>query len=194
MRRISALCMLLAAPLFAACDSTDTSFDPVFVMDTVELTTPTSSLALPTALDLSLVGSGLNGGRYPEREEDAQQWDLALRLVGGELVFAPAAFLGVENRDFPGLSRAGLTEARTGSSLQSIRQAPRSGDFITDRTVTLRQGEVYVVRSRQVLCGVSVAEQFGKFRALEVDPAQQRVRLEVIANERCGDQRLVEES
>jgi hypothetical protein len=177
------------ALLFAACDSTDTTFDPVLVVDTVEIAAPTAGSGLPTAVDITaLSGFDIIGGRYPEELRDAGEWDFALRLVNGELQFVPAGAIGV--MDIGGRSRAGITAPLSGRTFESVTQAPNQAAFITDHGVTARVGEVYAARSRLVLCGASAVEQYAKLQPLEVDLAAQRVRFQILTSARCADQRL----
>ena len=182
--------IILSAALASACESNDFNIDPLLATDTIELATPTSRVALPTAVDLTATDGFISGGRFPERVQDAEQWDLALRQVDGQLRLVPAGSIGLS--DAGGKSRAAITEALTGRTFASVREAPARKDFVTDRGVALRQGEVYVARSRLVPCGFTASEQYSKIQPLEVDVAEQRVRLQIVTNGRCGDPRLVE--
>jgi hypothetical protein len=179
------------ALLFAACDSTGTDFDPLIATDTIELAAPTAGSGLPSAVDITALSGFIVGGRYPEEISDAGEWDLALRLVGGELQFVPAGSIGI--LDPGGRSRAGITQPLTGRSFESVTQAPNQGSFVTDRGVPVRVGEVYAARSRLTLCLSSAVEQYAKLQPLEVDLAAQRVRFRIQTNSRCADQRLSEE-
>lgn len=191
MRSLGVITAIPVAFLLAACESTDTNFDPLLVTDTIELVTPTANSALPTAVDITALSRVIVGGRYPEELADAGEWDFALRREGSELHFVPAGKIGVF--DIGGLSRAGITEPLTGRSFESVTQAPKQNTFITDRGVPVRVGEVYAARSRLVLCGPSGVEQYAKLQPLEVDLAAQRVRFRLVTNSRCADQRLSEE-
>src|SRR4051812_17027307 len=74
------------ALLFAACDSNGGEIEPVLVTDTFDIAAPTAAGSLPTAIDITALGGfSIVGGRYPEEVNDAGEWDLAVRLVGGEL-------------------------------------------------------------------------------------------------------------
>lgn len=192
MRRYSYLPTILLAALLSACEGDDYNIDPLIASDTLDLAAPTSGTGLPSALDITAVGSANDaGGRYPERVEDAEQWDLAVRFVGGQLMLVPAGQVGVN--DAGGRSRAAITEARTGRTFEAVREAPGRSEFLTDRGVALQTGSVYVARSRLMPCGFTASEQYAKLQPLELDLARQRVRLQIVTNGRCGDPRLVDE-
>lgn len=191
MRRIALALSLPLALLLGACEGDNNLPDPLLVTDTVELTTPTSASSLPTALDASAAGGVMIPGRYPEEEVDAEEWDLALRFAGGELTFVPAGKIGIS--DLGGISSAGITQALTGTTFQGLELAPPKKDFVTDAGVALRVGNVYAVRTRLLACGLSAFENYAKIQPLEIDIAEQRVKLQIVANGQCGDRRLVEE-
>jgi len=188
-RSITYLPAFLFAALLGACEETDYNIDPLIATDTVELAVPTSNTGLPSALDIPAVGTAV-AGRYPERAQDAEAWDLALRVVNGQLALVPAGQIGIV--DAAGRSRAAITEAITGKTFEAVREAPRRSEFVTDRAVPLQLGAVYVARSRLVGCGYSASEYYAKLQPVEIDLARQRVRLNIVMNGRCGDQRLVE--
>lgn len=185
-------CLLLfLAPLtgLAACDD-PVGFrnDAVVVTDTVLLAAPSAERAdIPSALDVTVSPVGaIGGGRFPERPADAQQWDLAVRLRDGDLVFLPAAAV------LPG-SDAAITEPVAGQTFESLEEVPDGAEFVTDRTVPLREGAVYVVRSRDI--NDRNCSLYAKLAPLEVDPAQGTVRVQVAtsAGGGCFDERLVSE-
>lgn len=182
--RVKFISVLLAVVL-VGCESTDDEFEVLLTTDTLELAAPTANSALPSALDIDL---GI--GRFPESFDDAQLWDVAVRFVGGQLKLVPGSAIGVT--DDGGRSRAQITDALAGRTFESVRQAPNTSAFDT-ASVVLQQGAVYVIRSRLIPCGISAVQKYAKTRPLEVDLAQQRVKLEVVISERCGDQRLAEE-
>ena len=192
MRRFALALSLPFALLFGACEGDDGLADAVIVTDTVELATPTSALQdLPTALDANAATGVLIAGRFPEEEVDAEEWDLALRLVAGELVFVPAGKVGI--RDVAGVSSAGITEPLAGKTFEALDLAPAASAYVTDANVPLRLGNVHAVRTRFTACSFSASQNFAKIQLLDVDVAQQRVKLQIAANENCGDRRLVEE-
>ena len=188
MRRLAIAAALPLALLLGASDSNDTSFDPLLAVDTFEIAAPTAGSALPTAVDITALSGVVFGGRFPEQLADAGEWDLALRLVGGELQFVPAGKIGI--MDIGGVSRAAITDPLNGRTFESVTQAPNAGAFVTDRGVPVRLGGVYAARSRLVPCGLSAVEQYAKLQPLEVDLAAQKVRFRIQTNSRCADQRL----
>jgi hypothetical protein len=188
--RTAAGLLLPLMVMLAACDDpAGFRLDPIIVTDTVELAAPTASAsALPSALDIiSFPGQRLiGGGRFPERAEDAEQWDVAVRVKNGSLVLLPAAAAGLGSQS---LARAAVTRPITGQSFEALREAPSRSSFVSDSAVALQPGSVYVVRSRDV----SRCFQYAKLEPLQLDAAAGTVRLRVATNERCGDPRLVAE-
>lgn len=185
MRRTAALYPLLAVALAAGCDDPNRfTVEPLITVDTIEVAAPTSATGLPTAIDVTSTGGIIMGGRRPETEQDAERWDLAVRVRDGALVFVPAAALGIN-------STAGITMPLAGKTFESVIEAPGAGSFVTDEPVAVQLGAVYVVRSRNVPCGFGAASQYSKIQPLEVSLEDARVRLQISTNEVCGDPRLV---
>lgn len=184
MRRTAALPLFLTLVLASACDDPSRfTVDPMISSDTVEVAAPTSSSGLPTALDVTSSGGIIGGGRHPERQTDAERWDIAIRERDGVLVFVPSSALG-----FSGA--VGITEALAGQTFDAVIEAPGSGSFITDEDVVIQEGAVYVVRSRSVPCGFGSASLYSKIQPIDVS-ADGRVTIRVATNEVCGDPRLV---
>lgn len=187
MRHLAVLSLLAPALLATACDSTDFRIDPLLVTDTVEIALPTAGNAeLPTALDIASPDNGgtIGGGRFPERAEEAEEWDFALRQRPGGLALVPAAALGLE-------SRSAITPPLLNETFEGLVEAPGRTSFVTDSAVVLEEGRVYAARSRLVasLFGGS-CEQYAKLQPLDVDPVLGRVRLRITTNARCSDPRL----
>ena len=190
MRAGRLLLALFSAVVLGACNDS-TGFGRVdIVEDTVLLAAPSSAAAdsLPSALDVTVVaGLTIGGGRFPERVGDVENWDVALRLRGGQLQFVPPRALGFER----GVqARAAITRPMTGRTFAEVRQVPASSSFLADSAVQVVQGAVYVVRSRQPSC---FAPYYAKIKPLEVNAARGTVRVAVATATPCGDQRLVEE-
>ena len=190
MRRFALALSLPLALLFGGCEG-ENQLQPLLATDTVELVAPTASSNLPTALDASAVTGFILGGRYPEQESHAEEWDLAVRFVGGQLTFVPAGKIGIN--DAGGRSSAGITQPINGTTFEGLELAPSSSAYVTDASVVLSAGNVYAVRTRLLPCGISFVENYAKIQPLEVDLAEQRVKLQIVSNERCGDRRLAEE-
>lgn len=178
--------------LLGACDDPTGFGKAEIVEDTILLAVPDANpanAALPTALDITPVGlTGINGGRFPERQTDAESWDVALRLRNGQLVLAPPTAVGLTS---PQLRRAGITEAVTDRTFETLTEAPQSSRYVTDQPVVLRQGAVYVVRSR--VTGGGFGGQciyYAKLQPLELNVAAGTARLRVAANTLCSDTRL----
>jgi hypothetical protein len=173
------------AVLFSGCDdSTGLNLNPVLVSDTVTVFAPLPGNAgLPSALDITSDGSfGISGGRFPERIRDALQWDLAVRVIGGNVVLIPARGIGVVD------SRAALTPPITGETFEGLREAPGQSTFTADSAIVMSSGNVHVARSREVGFG---CVQFAKLQPVTVDPTVGSVHFQIVTNERCGDPRLV---
>lgn len=185
MRLPAALFLAIALVGASACrDGTGLNIDPLIATDTIELAAPSAGLELPSALDVTAVGGVIVGGRHPELQEHAEQWDLAMRLREGQLMFVPAAALGLR-------SRAAITRPITGGTFEGVIEAPGRGAFVSDSAVAVQTGAVYVVRSRDIACGFGGGVQYAKIQPLEVEGG--RLRLQIATNERCQDPRLVPE-
>jgi hypothetical protein len=186
-RHIAALFVAATVGLASACDGgTGYRIEPLITSDTVDLAAPGSSADLPTALDVTSTGGFIAGGRFPERQQDAEQWDLAIRVRDGQVVFVPAGALGLS-------SNPGITHPLMGQSFDQVIEAPGTGSFVTDSAVVVQEGAVYVVRSRNFPCGFGRAAQYAKIQPLAVSAVDGTVRLRIATNEVCGDPRLVEQ-
>jgi hypothetical protein len=184
-----ALVALLAAgglvPLGACSDPAGTEFPALIASDSLLLAVPGPMPDVPSAVDIT-VQLTVQGGRFPERQSDADRWDFALRERAGALVLLPAGALGIENR-------AGITAARAGQTLETLREVPSQTRFITDEAVPLQAGNVHITRSRLFGTITGSCQQFGKLEVMSVDPAARTARLRVVTNQNCGDPRLVAE-
>lgn len=178
--------LVLAAALAACNDTTAFQIQPQIFTDTVQLAASGApdADALPTALDISVQGNGVVGGRFPERLSDAGQWDFLVRVKKGAIVLVPSGALGIE-------SRAGISAPIAGANFETLNQVPKNTTFGIDSATALTNGAVYAVRSRFFSNGVSTCQQYAKLQPLAVDPAAGRVTLRVATNAVCGDQRLV---
>jgi hypothetical protein len=185
-RTITTLFLASLAAVAAGCDdATNFRIDPQLVTDTVEIAIPMAGRDLPTALDIAVLSGEIGGGRFPERTEDAEQFDFALRRRGGELVFVPARALGL-------VSDAAITRPLAGETFESLKEAPGRDAFIADSAVAVQQGAVFAARSRLVLaCPFGQGRQFAKLSPIAVDRQAGLVRLAITTNARCEDPRLV---
>jgi hypothetical protein len=178
---------LVVALAVSACDDPFFgAFDPIIATDTIELQAPILAQAqLPSALDVTAVGGFIHGGRFPERSEDAGAWDFAVSLRDGALVLVPPAAYGFD-------SRAGLTPPIQGVTFEGLHDVPAGARFVTDSTLVVEPGAIYVVRSREFAGGFGAGcLQYAKVQALEADAATGTLRVQVATNERCFDTRLV---
>ncbi|HEX7242389.1 MAG TPA: hypothetical protein VF263_19025 [Longimicrobiaceae bacterium] len=188
-RFLAALALLAPALSLAACDDATGVGGATIVTDTLTIgAPPVAGLTVPTALDVVVVqGIVLGGGRFPENPGDAEAWDVALRLSGGQFTLAPRGAVGVDGR------RAGITDPLT-VGFDALEEAPASARYKTTEAVPLRAGGVYVVRSRSYGVGGGSCFHYAKLQPLELDPAAGTARLVVASSGAfCGDTRLVDE-
>lgn len=191
MRIRTLACAAALILLVAACDDpNDGLFEPIIREDTVDLAIPLADSELPSALDVAFSASPIRG-RYPELVADAEQWDLTIRREDGALVFVPAAAFGFQN-PIGGRSSAGVTLPME-RAFDEVIEAPTSGAFHTDSTITIRSDRIYVARSRQTPAAFGGCENFAKLQPLSVDEAAGTVKIRIVGNARCNDPRLVEE-
>lgn len=178
----------LTSSMLACTDSTGFQIRPDLVTDTVEVAAPgPRSERLPTALDITGDGAGgVHGGRFPELIQDAEKWDFAVRVENGNLLLVPARAIGLS------ASRAALTRPIEDETFESLREAPGQGSFTMDSSVVMLPAKVYVARSR-VFSGFygESCVQYAKLEPLLVDVQQERLRLQIVTNQRCNDPRLV---
>jgi hypothetical protein len=186
--RVVAFIALSFAVLAAACEDPNAGLlDPALVTDTVQVSAPTATgAAVPSALDLTSLAL-----RFPEQVTDAANWDLALRVRDGQLVFLPAGSFGIRDPATGTRSKAGITHPIPDETLESLREAPASDRFVTDSAVVIQPGALYAARSRGRSCGFSAAYNYAKLKILSADPATGQLSLVITVNQNCGDLRLV---
>src|SRR5690606_30484487 len=92
-------------------------------------------------------------------------WDVALTDLDGGLAIIPAsAFAGLESR-----ARIGVDTVR---SFENVTEAPRDTAAFTVEPLPLREGVVYLIRSRRASCGgLSAGYRYGKLRPVAIDVA-----------------------
>lgn len=179
-----ALCMIVLST--GACDD---PFGPrtwSAVPDTLEVWSA-SRVELqgrPAALDLA------GEPPFPLEIESAAAigaWDVVLMDGTEGLALAPASY-------FPGhaSSRAAIT-VLTNTSFTELRQAPGDSMLYSREPVALSGDVVYVVRTRAALCadGTGTGVHYAKLRAIEIDVAAGRARVETVNNPYCADRSLI---
>lgn len=189
-RLVLALPLLAAAALsLPACDDATGVGVQVIVTDTVTLGVPSVAAdSVPSALDvLSLDQFTIGGGKFPERTVEADNWDVTLRLQDGGFALVPRGAVGLEGR------RAAITDPISGITFERLEEAPPSSRFNTTRGAVLGVGNVYVVRSRTYVLGVSTCWQYAKVQPLALDAAAGTARLQVATSAGCQDNRLAPE-
>jgi hypothetical protein len=120
-------------------------------------------------------------------------WDFTLTDVAGGLALTPAsAFQGLESR-----ARVGVLSNR---ELEDVTQAPRDTTAsVVDgwsgfgvQPVLLRQGDVYIVRSRRASCGgASSGSRYAKLRPVAIDVAAGTLSFEIVRNPFCDNRSFV---
>ena len=112
-------------------------------------------------------------------------WDIALTDFEGGLALVPAsAFEGLQSR-----ARIGVLPDR---ELDDVTEAPRDTAAFTVDPLPLREGDVYIVRSRRASCGgVSAGYRYGKLRPVSIDEAAGTFRFEIVVNPYCDNRSFV---
>ena len=112
-------------------------------------------------------------------------WDVALIDLDGGLGIVPAsAFEGLESR-----ARVGVDSIRT---FEDVTEAPRDTTRFTVEALPLREGNVYLIRSRRASCGVgSTGYRYGKLRPVAIDEAAGTLRFEIVVNPFCDNRSFV---
>lgn len=176
------LLILLAAVATAACNDNLGVQPWNDTPDTTSLYSASRAqyLGLPSAYDFASIS--------PVRIEAsgaAGNWDIALTESNGQLQLTPAAaFEGQET------SRAGVATI-TGTSFESLKEAPTDTSKYSRAPVAITQGGVYVVRSRLVACSFTTSVFYSKVVALSVDATSGQARFAFVRNPYCGNRSFV---
>jgi hypothetical protein len=183
LRFIALLAPLLAcAPLLSACDDNGFLSELILSPDTATVALPGASVG--SALDIVRVSSN-RLVRMPERLEDAEQWDVALRRnEGGALVLRPFRPVG------GGLRGAGIAVAS--EAFEQIEDAPRGDASYGTDPVAVTEGASYFVRSRQFSGTGVVCVKYAKLKAVTVNQAAGTARFAMVINDGCDDERLAD--
>jgi hypothetical protein len=114
-------------------------------------------------------------------------WDAALAEQNNGFVLVPSG-------NFPGIiSRAAIGET-TYTTLDQLTRAPGDTADYSRAPVPLREGAVYVVRSRIAPCiGFGSGTYYGKFQVVSMDAATGTIRLAAVRNPYCNNRALVPE-
>jgi hypothetical protein len=182
LRFIALLAPLLAtAPLLGACGDGGLLSELVLSPDTAVVGLPGGNAA-GSALDFVRATGDFDLLRNPELVADAEQWDIALRSTGTGLVFRPFQPIASNTRG------AGITVSSSG--FDEIDEAPRATSAYSTSDVPVTNNGVYLVRSRQFSSSGIVCVHYAKMRVLEVNAPASTVRVAVVINEGCDDERL----
>ena len=175
------LSLAAAAAGLSGCDDNSMFAEARIITDTVTIAVPGSPSGLHSALDLVREAPPFALLRRPERTEDAQQWDLALRRVEGGLALRPYSAPG------SGLRGAGLAPA--GTDFDRLERAPRGIPPYQYEQLAISEGASYVFRSRIYGGGCT---KYAKGRILETDLEAGTARMVIAINENCEDERLTD--
>ncbi|HEY0022042.1 MAG TPA: hypothetical protein VGB24_04005 [Longimicrobium sp.] len=184
--RLSLLALVLVLPLagaLSACEGNSFFGEPRLRTDTVSLAAPTSATTFATAIDLvpGVPGSPLES--FPETPADADRFDFTVRKVGAQLVLRPFVPLGGGSGAEIGLSTR---------DFDALRTAPRGGADYGEEAVPLVLNTTYIMRSRPWGNGLQRCQTYAKAKVTALDAAAQTVRLAVVLNENCDDERLAD--
>lgn len=114
------------------------------------------------------------------RDQEFPSFDVAFSELDGDFVMLPAGLF--ESYEV----EPGLIVDSSGVTFEEYSRAPETG-FVTDRAVELREGPVYVVRTRSQ----GACRQYAKFEVLDLDPAG-ILEFRFLANNVCNDRDLSE--
>lgn len=185
LRHLALLASLIAcAPLLSACEDNRFLATLVLASDTAVIGVPGSPVE-GTALDLVRANGDFDLIRTPEQFADAEQWDVALRATDSGLVFRPFRRL-ISNA--PGAGIAVSTQA-----FDAIAEAPENNAAYSSDPVPVTENGVYVLRSRQFTGNGLGCVKYAKMRVLEVNESDQTVRVALVINEGCLDERLADD-
>lgn len=184
--RFARLSFLLAAflastALLGACGDDPLFPDVMISVDTVTVTVPGSTA--PSAIDLVRTQPPFTLLRNPELIRDAGEWDITLRRgAAGGLVFLPF--------DQPGSPLRGAGITRSNRGFDALDEAPRGVSAYGEDPVPVGVDAVFLLRSRQYPQSGTLCVNYAKAKVLEVDEAAGTVRLAVVVNDNCDDERL----
>lgn len=186
LRFLALLAPLLAcAPLLSACEDSGFLAELILSPDTAVIGLPGTTVAEGSAIDFVRATGDFDLVRRPELVADAESWDLALRSTSSGLVFRPFTPVASQLR--------GAEIAVTTRAFDAIEDAPRGDGDYDSAPVPVTLNGVYLVRSRQFISNGVVCVHYAKMRVLEVNTALPTVRVAVVINEGCDDERLADD-
>lgn len=183
LRFLALLAPLACAPLLSACDDNGFLSELILTSDTATVALPGGSVG--SALDIARTNT-TRLVRSPERLEDSEQWDVALRRdPSGALVLRTYVPVG------GGLRGAGI--ARASEAFEQIEDAPRGDGSYGTAPVPVTEGAVYFIRSRQFTGTGLLCVRYAKVKAVSVDSTAGTARFALVINEGCDDERLLDD-
>jgi hypothetical protein len=182
--RLSLFVLVLVLPLasaLSACEGNSLFGEPRLRTDTVTIAAPTPGGTLPTGIDLIRQNFIEPIVSFPETTADANRWDFVVRQSGGQLVLRSFVPVG---------GGAGAGASRATRDFDQIREAPRSGSTYGNADVPLVLNATYLLRSRPWSNGYQRCQTYAKAKVVALDVEAQTVRLAVVLNANCDDERL----
>lgn len=175
--RLAALALAVILPL-AGCDS----FEPTrFPMgDTVVLYSLARAEHIGEVSAYDFIAPTAVVVERPKPPESFTDFDLAFSELDGEFVMLPAGLFesfGIE---------PGLAVDSSGATFEDVDRAPSSG-YVTDAAVPLREGPIYIVRTR----ARNACSRYGKFEVLDLDDAG-ILEFRFLRNNLCNDRTLTD--
>jgi hypothetical protein len=170
---LAALVLLPAAAALGACGDTF-GVETLIRSDTLVLASANGPSGLASALDIA---SNATPTR-PELPAQAGAFDLQVRQTGSTFSLVPSPPSGQ-------LRGAGLQ--LTTRDIANPGKAPREVDQYTRAAVPVSVGQTYFVQTRPV-CGT--ASKYAILKVLSVQPDSGLLRLNVVSNQTCDDERL----
>jgi len=172
--------LVLGSLVVSGCDDAF-DFDWILQVDTAVV----YSLSRPEYLDrASAYDFGPGGGPRVVEVPAATpvRWDLAFAEEDGDFVALPAGLFQGFDID------PGVQEITGGVSFDALDLAPRDG-YVTSESFPLREGGLYVVKSRR---DFRRCNHYAKFEVLRLDPIG-IIEFQSVENPLCNDRELIPE-
>lgn len=115
------------------------------------------------------------------RSQGGQDFDVVFSELDGEFVLLPAGVFETFQIN------PGIAVDSSGVTFEEFSRAPSEG-YVTDTGVVLREGPVYIVRTRRTPSGCT---QYAKLEVLDLDPAG-ILEFQFLRNNLCNDRDLTE--
>lgn len=178
-RPLFGLLILVSILPFTACETFEPTMFPVGDTVVVYSLARVEYIGFPSAFDFRTPQAVVL--ERPRTQGQAfADFDVAFSELDGGFVLLPAGMFesfGIE---------PGIAVDSSGVSYEQLTTAPESG-FVTDAAVDLREGPVYVVRTRSQ----NACSQYAKMEVLELDP-DGTIEFRFLRNNLCNDRTLTD--